>query len=576
MTPSRILRFVLAATLVIAVIVFARWSSTPPVANDGTPTTGGKLVSSLRSEPKHFSRFVSPDAAAQLTAVLTQATLLRTNPLTNELEPRLATTWASAPDGLTHTFTLRDDVRFSDGAPFTSADVLFTFRVLYDEGVASPLGGDMLIAGKPMQVRALDDHHIVLTFPAPFAPGLGLLDGLPILPKHKLEAAFAAGKFNEAWSAGSSPADMAGLGPFVLKEYVPAQVIRFARNPNFWLSDQSGHRLPYLDALDVTIVPEQNAQLLRLQSGESDLIGDRAQAEDLVMLRDAERAGKLHLLNAGTSIDPSTFWFNLKQGSKALAEKPWLGEESFRRAISYAINRQAIVATVHLGAAMPIYGPVTPGHGDWYVPDLGATPFDQARASALLKSLGLEDRDGDGVLNDRNNRPVRFSILTQKGNTERERTSEMVKEQLKQVGIAVDVTALPSGGLRQRMDAGDYDTIYFGVRISSTDPGNYLGFWQSSGNMHFWNPQQPKASTAWEERIDSLMQQQTTTMDRGERKKLFVQVQQILAEHVPALWFAAAQVTVPVSNHVGGATPSTTLPLVLWNAERLYVTGAAR
>jgi peptide/nickel transport system substrate-binding protein len=576
MTPSRILRLVLAATLVIAVIVFARWSSTPQVANDGSPRAGGKLVSSIRLEPKNFNRLVAADRTAQLTAVLTQATLLRTNPLTGALEPRLATSWTSSPDGLTHTFTLRNNVKFSDGAPFTAADVLFTFKALYDPAVNSPLGGQLLIADKPMQVTAPDDHHVVVTFPVPFAPGLGLLDALPILPKHKLEAAYAAGKFNEAWSAGSNPADMAGLGPFVLKEYVPAQVIRFARNPNFWLSDESGQRLPYLQSLEAAIVPDQNAELTRLQSGDSDLLNDSARAEDLRMLREAERAGKVRLVNAGTSIDVNAFVFNLKPGVKALAQKPWLADETFHRALSHAINRQAIVDTVYLSAATVVFGPVTPGYGAWYTADIGATPFDLARARTLLTSIGMEDRDRDGVLNDRNNRPVQFSLLTQKGHTVRERTSDMVKEQLRQVGVAVDVVKQDAGSVQQRLGSSDFETAYFGARTTSTDPGSSLPFWQSSGQMHFWNPKQPTPSTAWEARIDSLMQQQTTTMDLAERKRIFVEVQEILAEHLPALWFAAEQVTVPIGNHVGGATPSVIIPLVLWNAERLYVSGTAR
>ena len=570
MTPSRILRLALAVALVIAVIVFARWSSTPPVSDDGAARAGGGLVSSLRLEPKSFNRLMVDDQATRSMALLTQATLLRTNPLTGDLEPRLATSWTGTPDGLTWTFTLRPDVKFSDGVPFTAADVLFTFQALYDERAASPLGRQILIAGQPLQVRALDDHHVVLTFPAPFAPGLAMLDSVPILPRHKLQTALDQGTFGAAWSTGVNAADMAGLGPFVFKEYVPAQAIRFGRNPNFWLTDSSGQRLPYLDDLEIAIVLEQNAELIRLQAGESDLLNDSARPEDLAMLRAAETAGKLRLVKAGTSIDASTFWFNLKAGAKAVADKPWLGDETFRRALSHAINRQTIVDTVHLGEATPIYGPITPGHGEWYVADMGATPFDLARARTLLTSIGLQDRDGDGILNDSANRPVRFSILTQRGHTERQRTSEVVKEQLRQVGIEVDVVPLDATGVRERFAAGDYETIYFGVRATHIDPANNHAFWLSNGTFHFWNPGQVTPATEWESRIDTLMQQQAATMDRAERRRLFTEVQQLLADHVPALWFAASQINVPISARVGGATAAVTLPHVLWNAERLY------
>lgn len=577
MTSSRILRLVLAIALAIAVIVFIRWPGTPQPLGDGAGVSaGGKLVASLRLEPKHFNRLVEEDQATRLTALLTQATLLRANPITGDLEPRLATSWTSTPDGLAWTFTLRSGVRFSDGAPFTASDVLFTFQALYDPAVGSPLGKQIRVAGQPLQVRATDENHVVITFPAPYGPGLGMLDSLPILPKHKLQAALDQGTFRTVWSTGANPADMAGLGPFILKAYVPAQAIRYVRNPNFWLTDEAGRKLPYLDELEVPIVPEQNAELLRLQAGESDLINDSARAEDLAMLRDAEAAGKLRLVSAGTSIDVSTFWFNLTPGARATADKPWLADETFRRALSHAINRQAIVDTVHLGAATLVYGPITPGHGEWYVPDMGATPFDLARARALLTSIGLVDRDGDGVLDDRANRPVRFSILTQAGHTERERTTAVVQEQLRQIGIAVDLVKLDPKAVVERFTAGDYDTIYFGVRSSSKDPATNLAFWESGGAMHFWNPGQAKPATEWEARIDALMAQQAASLDRAERRRLFTEVQQLMADHVPALWFAAAQVTVPMSARVGGATPAVIVPPVLWNAEQLYLAGTRR
>ncbi len=576
MTPSRILRLLLAVALAIAVIVFVRWPGTPEGADDGTPREGGRLVASIRQEPKHFNRLMAEDNASRLVSLLTQATLLRANPVTGVLEPRLATEWTGTPDGLTWTFTLRDKVRFSDGAPFTAADVVFTFEALYDAGTAAPLGNQLRVAGQPLRVRAIDDRHLVLTFPGPFAPGLTVLDSLPILPRHKLQPALAQGTFAAAWSASSNLAEISGLGPFVLKEYLPAQSMRFVRNPNFWQVDDSGHRLPYLDEIEVLIITEQNAELARFQAGESDLLQDSARAEDLAMLRDGEAAGKLHLVKAGPSIDVSTFWFNLQAGAKAIIDKPWLADETFRRALSHAINRQAIVDTVYLGEATPVFGPITPGHGDWYVPDMGATPFDLARARTLLTSLGLVDRDRDGILDDSANHPVQFSLLTQRGHTERERTSEMVKDQLRQVGIVVDVAKLEPPSLQKRIGDGDYEAVYFGTRATSRDPANNGAFWTSKGRMHFWNPVQATPSSTWEARIDELMLQQSTTMDRAERLRLFTEMQQQLADHLPALWFAAPQVNVPISQRVGGATASVIMPLVLWNAERLYVAGSRR
>jgi peptide/nickel transport system substrate-binding protein len=532
------------------------------------------LVASFRTEPTHFNRLIEARPVARLNALLSHATLLRVHPNTGVFEPRLATEWTGSPDGLTWTFTLRSDVRFSDGVPFTAADVLFTFRALYDDRVGSPLSAEMKVNGEPLDVRVIDDHHVALTFPAPYGPGLAILDSLPILPAHKLQSHLDAGTLREAWTAVTPPAEMAGLGPFMLAEYVPAQHMRFVRNPHFWRTDDQGQRLPYLDELEVPIVLEQNAELLRLQAGESDLTNGGARPEDLAMLRDAETAGRIHLVNAGPAIDVSTLWFNLKPGVKALTDKPWLGDETFRRAISHAVNRQAIVDTVHLGAATVVYGPITPGHGDWYVPDMGAVAFDRSRARALLTSIGFEDRDGDGVLEDTAGRPARFSLLTQRGHTERERTSEVVTEQLRQVGITVDMVPLDQRALVQRFQVGDYEAIYFGAAASSKDPNP--AFWLSDGGFHFWNPEQAEPSTDWEREIDRLFAEQAATAEGAVRRRLFAQAQQLLADHVPALWFAAGHVTVPMSQRVGGATPSVMLPVVLWNAEQLFVAGEGR
>jgi len=125
---------------------------------------------------------MAPQAAEELLARLTHATLVRLNRVTGEIEPRLAREWTTSPDGLTWTLRLVEDVTFSDGAPFSASDVLFSFRALYDEKVASSLASSLRVGGQPLVVRALDAHTVVVTFPSPFAPGIGLLDALPILP----------------------------------------------------------------------------------------------------------------------------------------------------------------------------------------------------------------------------------------------------------------------------------------------------------------------------------------------------------------------------------------------------------
>jgi peptide/nickel transport system substrate-binding protein len=127
----------------------------------------------------------------------------------------------------------------------------------------------------------------------------------------------------------------------------------------------------------------------------------------------------------------------------------------------------------------------------------------------------------------------------------------------------------------ERYMSGDFEAMYFYVAPDSFDPARNLDFWLSSGGFHFWNPGQPAPATEWEARIDDLMQRQATTMDTGERRQLFAEVQRILADHLPILYFAAPEVTYAVSARVRGAMPSVLQPAILWNAERLSVAAGA-
>jgi peptide/nickel transport system substrate-binding protein len=536
---------------------------------------GGALTASLRSEPSTFNRFGSSSNQAPVDALtrLTHASLVRLNRVTGEPEPWLAERWTSSPDGRTLTLTLREGVKFSDGHPFTSEDVIFSFRALYDPAVDSALASGVKVQGKPLQISAPDARTVVITMPAPFAAGAALLDNVPIYPKHQLQAALDAHTFGAAWGVTTKPGTMAGLGPFVLSEYVAGEHLTFTRNPNYWQKDAAGAALPYLDRIVIEIVPTQDAEILRLQAGSLDLMTQAdVRPEDIAALRRLRDQGSLQLAEAGVSVDPNTLWFNLTPGAAVQKTKPYLQRVEFRQAISYAVDRDAIVNTVYLGAAAPIDGPVTPGNKVWYSDSAPKYPHDVARAKALLASLRLSDRNGDGMLDDVAGRPVRFSILTQRGHI-RERTATMIQEQLRQVGIAVDVVGLDAPSIFGRFGSGDYDSIYFGFQASAFDPAINADFWLSGGSGHVWNVGAP---APWERAIDDLMSRQAAAPSLAERQRLFAEVQKIFGENLPAIYFVAQKVNVAMSRRVGGATPVLLDPKILWNAETLYSTDGGR
>ena len=574
---AKLLTGALATALVFIVGGIGVWygghgPGSSPSRQEAAPgaRAGGALVSSVRSEPRTFNRYVARDITSSLVSELTQAKLVRINRDDDQVEPWLAEGWTEDQEGLTYTVTLRDGITFSDGVPFTSADVLFSFEAVYDERVGSPLADALRVGGQPLEASAPDARTVVVRFPAPFSPGLRLLDNLPIFPKHRLDTALAQGTLRDAWGLTTSPDEMAGLGPFVLQEYVPGQRLVFSRNPRYWRRDDGGVTLPYLDRLTIEIVPDQNAEILRLETGQIDFTSTEVRAEDYGRLNRAARDGELQLFDLGVGLDSDFLWFNLLPEAKANdPRRAWLQSDELRRAVSHAVDRQVFANTVYLGLADPVHGPVTPGNRTWFASDVPKPGYDPARA--LLARLGLEDRNTDGILEDASDVPVRFSLLTQRGSTARERAAAVLQADLRQVGILVDVVPLEFGALIERITRGDYDAAYFGFLASDTDPAVNLDFWLSSAGFHVWNPGQAEPATAWERQIDELMRRQIAAQDPTERKRLFAEVQHIFARHVPVIHFAAPHVFIATSARVAKVTPALLQPYLLWNADELAV-----
>jgi peptide/nickel transport system substrate-binding protein len=507
-----------------------------------------------------------------LIATLMHARLVRINKKTQDVEPWLAERWDASSDGRHVTLSLRQGVVFSDGHPFTADDVLFSFEAVYDPRVASVLADSLQVNGKKLDVTAPDAHTVVITFPSAFAPGVRLLDNLPILPRHKLEGALENGTLASAWGLSTPPSELAGLGPFVLSEYAPGQRLVLARNPHYWRKASDGTPLPYLDRIVVDIVSDQNAELLRLAAGQLDVTNGEIPSESYAMVKRAADEGKLRIFDLGIAAETDSFWFNLKPG--AFAGDPralWLQRDELRRAISLAVDRKAFADTVFLGAGEPVYGPETPANQKWYWTGTPKTPHDPAAAKALLATIGLTDRNGDGLLEDASGKPARFSILVQKGRPRHERGAAVLRDDLHKIGITVDVVALDATALFDRIGHANYDSIFFRASKTDLDPAISPDFWLSSGTAHLWNIGQAKPATEWEARIDELMTKQVAALDEGERKRLFDEVQRIFIEHAPVLYFAAPRVIVAASSRVVNATPALALSPLMWSPDTLAV-----
>lgn len=571
----------LLSVLLIGIVAALGWRYlSPPKEDDNTTrvvindvaTRGGTVTCSLRSEPKSFNRLVARDVPTDVYTTLTNSKLISVNRATQEIEPGLAESWTISPDNKTFTVKLRDGVTWSDGTPFTSADVVFTMQAIYDKKVESLLASSLQIDGQPIAVSAPDARTVVLTLPHAFGPGIAILDNIHLAPKHKYEAALKAGTFQNAMVASTPPAELIALGPYLLTNYVPGQRLVFERNPRYWKKDKAGVQLPYIDKVILEIVPDQNAELVRLQSGQFDLLQQQIRPEDIATLRPLEQQGKLKIIELGVATDPDVFFFNLR--SPYWAKDPrrdWITRKEFRQAISHAIDREAFANNVYLGAGVPIWGPVTPGNKIWFNPNVPRYGYSLDRAKELLAGIGLTNRDADEWLEDKNGTEAHFSVIGYRGNSSIDRGAAILRDELKKIGIRVDVVMLEQNALIGRMVKGDFESIYFLLTASSMDPAMNSDFWLSSGSAHVWNMPQQTPATEWEKRIDDLMVTVMTSVDQAERKKVFDEIQKIFADNLPALYFVAPRLYMGVSTRIGGLNPAILRPQLLWDVEHMTV-----
>jgi peptide/nickel transport system substrate-binding protein len=542
---------------------------------------GGRLVISLRAEPKTLNPLTAADAPSREVIGTMQADLVHINRATQLTEPALAKSWKISPDGLQYTLTLRQGLRFSDGHPLDADDVLFTFRVYLDENVHATQRDQLIVGGKPITVSKVDAQTLVFQFAKPDGVEERLFDGFAILPRHLLEKPYQEGKLGQLWTTATPPSGWAGLGPFRLKEYVAGQKLVLERNPYYWKTDSKGNRLPYLDELVFLFVPSADAQVLRFQSGETDIIS-RLSAENFSVLGRQPRGYSMS--DAGPGLEYNFLFFNLNDlGEKSSADltrkQKWFRDVRFRQAISAAVDREAIVRLVYQGRGAALWGPVTPGNRRWVNSSIPHSPRSLERARSLLKEAGFSwsaNSNGESTLLDPEGRPIEFSILTSSSNADRTKMATLIQDDLKQLGMHVQVVPLEFRSLIDRVtQTKEYDACLLGLASFDADPTPDLNVWLSSGGTHLWNPSQSRPATPWEAEIDRLMEQQLSTPGYDQRKKLYDRVQEILAENQPMIFLASPDILVGAKNSIANFHPAVLEPYVLWNVEQLYFRNSA-
>ncbi len=545
------------------------------LVTDGDPgVAGGRLVFAQRAEPKTLDPVTAVDIPSREVIRLMTADLIHINRASQKTESALAKSWVISRDGRRYTLQLRRGLRFSDGHPMTAEDVAFTFRVYLDESVHSPQRDMLLVGGKPIVVTATGPDSIQVDLSQPYAVTERLFDGIPILPRHLLESAYREGKLPQAWGLSTSPAQIAGMGPFRFKQCVPGDRIVLERNPYYWKVDRNGTRLPYLEEIVLLSVPSEDAQAIRFQAGETDLI-TRISAENYAVLAREERGRGYRLYDLGPGLEYNFLFFNLNdlrgRGLAAIERKQaWFRKDSFRRAISAAIDREGMVRLAYQGRATPLFGHVTAGNKLWRNESIPRPPRSAAKARELLAAGGFKWKT-DGSLVDSAGSPVEFTILTSAGNTPRMQMATMAQSDLKEIGISVQVVPLEFRSLIDRvLKSADYEACLLGLTSGDADPNPEMNVLLSSGGTHVWHPSQKQPETPWEAEIDGLMQRQVSVTDFAERKRLYDRVQQLMAEKLPLIYLTSPSILVGAKETLGNFKPAILDPYALWNVDQLY------
>lgn len=552
------------AGLVAACCVTAG-SEQPLVLQGITGNPGGTLVYAARTELKTLNPVVANDNASREVLHRIHADLIHINRVTQKTESAVAKSWSMSPDGLHYTLELRQGIRFSDGKPFDADDVLFSFQVYLDEKIASPSRDLLIVDEKPISVVKLDPYRVRFDLPKPYAAAERLFDGFAILPRHLLEQAYREGKLTEAWSLRTPPAQIAGLGSFRISAYTPGQRIVLERNPYYWKTDGGGHRLPYLDRLEVDFAGSEDMQVMRFQGGESDIL-NRITAKNFAALERSAGQRGFNLKDEGPGLEYNFLFFNLNDASR----QPYFQRAAFRRAVSLAIDRSAIVKLVYLGHASPIAVPVPPGNKAWVNAAIPAAVHSADQARELLKSQHFSWAP-DGRLLDPDGKRVEFSIVTTSGNADRVQMATLIQEDLKSLGMDVHVVPLEFRSLLDRVQrTHDYDACVLSLANGDADPTPDMGVWQSGGANHLWHPNQKSPATPWEAEIDRLMERQMITPRYAERKRLFDRVQEILAENLPLIPLVSPNILVGAKGNLGNFRPALMDHYTLWNADELY------
>jgi peptide/nickel transport system substrate-binding protein len=546
---------------------------------------GGRFVTVGNTAPNTFNPVTSSSAYTVEIVTRMFVRLMRVDPVTQEETPELATAWEMASDGMSCTFHLRRGAMFSDGHPITAADVVFSLEANLDPSVNSINRDTLMMDGQPFKFSAPDPFTVVVRAPRPNGSLVSLLQAVMIGPKHVLEPALRNGTFNSAYGVNTPPEQLVTSGAFLLKEYLPNERTVLVRNPYWFGVDAQGQRLPYLDELIFRVVPDQEATNLTFRAGEADTVA-RPSSADYEWYAAHQKEGEFTLYDLGPELSTWYMVFNLNRMKGAEDREPavghvkyeWFKHAAFRRAISSAIDRDAMIKAIYYGNGVKSWSSSTPGDVVWATPDVPRDDYDLDRARRLLASVGMTDRDGDGLVEDARGHAVTFSLKVTANNATRVAAANFIRDDLSKLGIKVILTPVEFNTLSVNINHDlQFEAAIIGHFRPRPGPLSAARMLRSTGNLRPWHRPQAKPDSAEQARVDWLLDHITADTDLEQRKRWWTELHTIANQQGWLIWLPVQTLKVPVRNRFKNVRPSGAFngaSSVLWNADEIFIKNA--
>lgn len=434
----------------------------------------------------------------------------------NELEPILAESWEVSDDFLTYTFHLREGISFTNGQPFTSADVKYTLEFYRDYAESAIAGSLTPIAS----IETPDDYTVVVQLGEINADFL--FDGATVMiVPHEYHAEVGQEVYTTA---------PIGTGPFKLLEWVAADYTLVEANEDYWRGR------PKLDFIRQNVVPEPAVRAIALETGEAHATVWPLLVQDSVRLRNEG-------FSSFSSPANSVRFFPLDN------RKPALSEVAVRKAMLMALDRERIINELWNGVGQIAASIYTPAGTTFYNPNIPIVEYDPDGARAMLDEAGWVPgadgiREKDGVR-------LSFTCTTITGDQARRPIAELAQQLLGEVGVEMLLAEAPVASILEALPAGDMDSSIFNWTFGTAfapDPYETL---HSQGSTNFCGYSNP--------RMDELIEAGRTTVDVAERQAIYYEIQQIVADDVPCLYLMFDEwiyITVP---GIGGTPESPTM-----------------